>query len=150
VWSATGDALPQYQPHHEHALPPLTFADALREQDQAVVVTTATAPHRIVHVNAAWERLCGYTKQEALHQSLTQLIQGRDTNAALAERTVRAVTSHAVPIKDMYLVNYKKNGSPFKNHVTLAPCRMEMNRDQSVELLVGVLEEVERVPLRMV
>jgi len=152
VWSATGEPLFPATAYTTTP-PPATFRDALLldQSEHAIVVTTAAAPHRIVHVNAAWERLCGYTKQEALHQTLADLIQGRDTNVDLADRTVAAVASHAATVKDMFVINYKKNGSPFKNHVTLAPCRLDLNdNDSHVDLLVGVLEEVDTVPLRMV
>jgi len=152
VWSATGEPLfPTAAAAPATVTPPATFRDALLDQEHAIVVTTAAAPHRIVHVNAAWEQLCGYTKQEALHQTLGGLLQGRDTNVDLADRTVAAVASHAATVKDMFVINYKKNGSPFKNHVTLAPCRLDLNNNDShVDLLVGVLEEVDTVPLRMV
>jgi len=156
LWSATGDVLPLH-PNQQTAAAatttttlPRTFKEALLDQEHAIVVTTAVHPHRIVHVNAAWERLCGFTKHEALHQTLGGLLQGPDTNTNLADATVRAVVDQHIDHKDMYLINYRKNGSPFKNHVTIAPCRLDLNNDQSVELLVGVLEEVETVPLRMV
>ena len=152
LWSATGEPLltmSQSQHLHEMTMMPRTFREALLDQEHAVVVTTASAPHRIVHVNAAWERLCGFSKREALHQTLN-ILQGPDTNVNLADSIVQAVVKEHQPInRDMYLINYRKNGSPFKNHVTIAPCPLELNNGQSVELLVAVLEEVDTVPLRM-
>ena len=157
LWSATGEPMllhPQQQ--YAHSAVPRTFRDAMLDQEHAIVVTTAEAPHRIVHVNAAWERLCGFTKHEALHRTLS-ILQGPDTNVDLAESTVRAVVDQQHinksidnNNKDMYLINYRKNGSPFKNHVTIAPCPLELNNGHSVDLLVAVLEEVNTVPLRMV
>lgn len=125
---------------------------------QAVVVTTVEHPHKIVHVNAAWEKLCGYTQQEVLHQTLS-VIQGRDTNIVLADATVRqvATTNNTADstqpkeniVADTYIVNYKKDGSPFKNHICVST--MKLSEDQpDVEFLVGVLEEVDTVPLRLV
>ena len=156
VWSATGEPLMLHPEQQQHqATVPRTFRDALLDQEHAIVVTTAEAPHRIVHVNAAWERLCGFTKHEALHQTLS-ILQGPDTNVDLADSTVRAIVDQqhqhngTSMDKDMYLINYRKNGSPFKNHVTMAPCPLELNNGHSVELLVAVLEEVQTVPLRMV
>jgi PAS domain S-box-containing protein len=126
---------------------PTTLQQAMTSP-HPVVVTTMEAPHRIVHVNVAWEGLCGYTQAEVLGRSLS-IIQGRDTNAPLTHQTVQSVLADPASIADMYVVNYKKNGTPFKNHVTLGT--MMLSEEQAdVKFLVGVLEEVEHVPLRMI
>lgn len=141
------------------AVLPRTLAEAMTSS-HAVVVTTFEYPHRIVHVNAAWEQLCGYTQQEVHHQTLSAIVQGDQTNTALADATVRGVVQNArggasdrhaaTTTAEMYVVNYKKNGSPFTNHVRMGP--MALSDDQpEVELLVAVLAEHSgRVPLRLV
>ena len=120
----------------------------MEDSDAAIVVTTASAPHSIVHVNHAWEALCGYEKMEAVDKTLS-LIQGPETNERLAQATVEQLLSQHQPV-DMYLVNYRKSGERFVNHVSMGP--MTLNEDtEDVEFLVGILEEVreEDVPLRM-
>ena len=90
------------------------------------------------------------------YRTIVPVVLGPDTNVDLADSTVRAIVDqqhhqhNGSMDKDMYLINYRKNGSPFKNHVTMAPCPLELNNGHSVELLVAVLEEVQTVPLRMV
>lgn len=125
---------------------PQTFAEALMEEKKAVVVTTAASPHKIVHVNAAWEDLCGYRRSEALDRTLS-LIQGPDTNAQLASNTVQRVLARQQG-QDAYLINYAKDGRRFTNHLSMGP----LSLDGEMNFLVGVLEEVrpEDVPLRMV
>jgi PAS domain S-box-containing protein len=125
---------------------PQTFAEALMEEKRAVVVTTAASPHRIVHVNAAWEGLCGYSRSEALDRTLS-LIQGPDTNSQLASSTVQKVLSQQ-QVHDAYLINYGKDGRRFVNHLSMGLLSLEGENN----FLVGVLEEVqaEDVPLRMV
>lgn len=128
---------------------PRTLQEALLEEKAAIVVTTVSSPHRIVHVNHAWEELCGFTKMEALNKSLS-IIQGPDSNKELTDKTVNKLTSKKEAV-DMYLVNYRKSGQPFLNHVSMGPLTLnDENRD--VEFLVGILEEVrpDQVPLRMV
>lgn len=131
-------------------------ADSLGQQKQsapaaAIVVTTASAPHRIVHVNRAWEELCGYGRGEVVNGNKTlSILQGPKSNAELARSAVsRLVRTHR-PV-DMYQVNYAKSGREFVNHVTMGP--LTLNEDSpDVEFLVAVLEQVEpeQVPLRMV
>jgi PAS domain S-box-containing protein len=117
----------------------------------AIVVTTAAAPHRIVHVNRAWEELCGYGRDEVVKDNKTlSILQGPKSNADLARSTVsKLVRTHRAV--DMYQVNYAKSGREFLNHVTMGP--LTLNEDSpDVEFLVAVLEQVEpeQVPLRMV
>lgn len=128
---------------------PRTLQQALMEEHVAIVVTTAMAPHKIVHVNRAWEAMCGYHKSEVLDKDLS-IIQGPETNTKLAESTVAHLVEDHVPI-DMYLVNYRRSGEKFYNHVSMGP--MKLNEESSEDdFLVGILEEVrpEDVPLRMV
>jgi PAS domain S-box-containing protein len=122
-----------------------------QKKSPAIVVTTAAAPHRIVHVNRAWEELCGYGKEEVVNDNKTlSILQGRKSNADLARSTVsKLVRTHQTV--DMYQVNYAKSGREFVNHVTMGP--LTLNEDSpDVEFLVAVLEQVEpeQVPLRMV
>lgn len=130
---------------------PATFAAALRSS-LACVVTKATAPHTIVAVNTAWTELCGYTADEVVGKSLSALIQGPATNQNLAAATVQKAMmaeKESSSWVDMYLVNYKKDGSSFTNHVSLK--EVPLNEDEpTVRFLLGVLEPVERAPLRMI
>jgi PAS domain S-box-containing protein len=124
---------------------PESLAEALRS-NLACVVTRPTAPHTIVTVNAAWTDLCGYTAAEVMGKSLSML-QGNMTNTQLAASTVEQ--ANAKKWVDMYLVNYKKNGSPFTNHLSLK--EVPLSEDEpNVRFLLGVLEPVHRAPLRMI
>jgi PAS domain len=149
---------------------PKTFKEALvNYQNEAVVITTATAPYSIVYVNKAWEDMCGYKANEVLHETL-QCIQGPKTNTKLAQSSIhkllssmsnttsspKATTPTPTEPVDMYLVNYRKDGSSFTNHVTMGT--MTLNDDDlsvaqsDQHFLVGILQEVkpDQVPLRMI
>lgn len=127
---------------------PRTLRDALMEEHQAIIVTTASSPHRIVHVNHAWENLCGYTKQEALHQTL-RLLQGPHSNLETANTVAKKLDATHEP-QECYLVNYTKSGREFINHVRAGPLFLNEN-DSAPLYMVGIVEEVDResVPLRM-
>jgi PAS domain S-box-containing protein len=120
---------------------------------QACVVTTLTAPHKIVAVNDAWTALCGYTQAEVHHQTLSSILHGPKTNEALVNATMERVRARVVPSEtpdeeDMYVLNYNKQGDAFVNHVTIS--KLLLSEDQpDQQFLVGVLEAVPSAPLRM-
>lgn len=128
---------------------PRTLQEALLETQQAVVVTTAFAPHRIVFVNHAWEELCEYRQKDVLHKKL-DIIQGPQSNKDLAKKVVSKVERTSEE-QDCYLINYKKSGTPFTNYLRAGPLYLS-ERDEKPEFMVGVLEEVDRstVPIRLV
>ena len=65
-----------------YAAVPNTLEDALQESKDARVVTSATRPFVIEHVNDAWVRLCGFSADEAVGKTLAclqgPLSKGRD------------------------------------------------------------------------
>ena len=147
---------------HAHGAPrplPLTWAAALHETEAAVVITTARPPHKVVHVNAAWEALCGYTQDEALYKPIGPLLQQEQpkshTHQAARHLMDQLQADHYTAEHDAYLENFTKHGRAFLNHVRVGPLYWEpepaIHHDEP-EFLVAVLEEVSRdqVPLRIV
>lgn len=139
---------------------PLTWKDALHIDHQvAMVITTAQAPHKVVHVNAAWETLCGYTKSEALLHPIGPLLQNdqhkSQTNLAARHLVQQLREDHYTVEHDAYLENFTKTGRPFLNHLRVGPLYLEDHEaaaHEKPDFLVAFLEEVERqdVPLRLV
>lgn len=126
---------------------PTSLAEAMTSPFACVVTTTDT-PNRIVHVNAAWESLCGYEQREVLHRTLG-FLQGDGTNTDLVAKTLSTVNKKEWV--DMYVVNYKKNGSPFTNHVSIKEVPLDSESEENeVQFLLGVLEPVEKSPLRVI
>jgi PAS domain-containing protein len=126
-------------------------------RNQAIVVTTAEAPHRIVHVNHAWENLCGYTRQESLHQPLGLLLQKDVETMQRARRMVQQLQATHTPTQTI-LHNYTKSGRPFFNRVTIGELYLETKDAPAslspfktavtapspdvVQFLVGILQEI--------
>ena len=143
-----------------HARPlPRTWGEALHMEKEAVVITTAHPPHKVVHVNVAWEKLCGYAKTEALFKPIGPLLQQNQhkshTNQAARHLLHQLEADHYTTEHDAYLENFTKSGRPFLNHLRIGPLYLEKDaalKKEEPDFLIGVLEEVQRedVPLRMV
>jgi PAS domain-containing protein len=136
---------------------PRTWQAALHEETAAMVVTTARPPYQVVHVNAAWESLCGYTKAEALERPIGPLLQNdaykSHTHTAARHLLDQLEASHYIQPQEAYLENFTKAGTPFLNHLRVGPLYYEEPSEATEpDFLVAILEKVTRdqVPLRRV
>jgi PAS domain S-box-containing protein len=143
-YTATGEplvcAVPA--PRYQQPLLPTTLAQALCDptyQNAALVVTTATSPFRIVHVNQAWTKLCGFSQEQVLHQSLS-VIQGPKSDVDQVKRMIAQVQSTRHE-QETFVINYTSQGVEFMNHLRVGPLVLD-----SVELLVGILQNVDVAP----
>lgn len=120
----------------EVLLAPNTVEGALRHSHDARVITEATRPFRITHVNAAWTELCGFTAEEAYGKTLS-LIQGPktdpDTVAKLCQDCDHGRAS------SMKTVNYTKQGEEFNNYLQIFPLTSSSSSGD-VSHLLGVLK----------
>ena len=109
----------------------------LDEDARPIVVTDTKNPYLIVAVNIAWERLCGYTREECQGHSLGKLLQGPETDmthaTAMLSKLLAGEEAGAI------LTNYAKNGRKFKNHIRVGPVVDEMGKTVN---FIGVLREV--------
>ncbi|MDP2827903.1 MAG: PAS domain S-box protein [Sulfuricellaceae bacterium] len=114
---------------------------AIESSFNAIVITDASLPHNpLIYVNAAFERITGYSKDEALGRNCN-FLQNEDRDqpdiqdlrcAIRDKREGRAV-----------LRNYRKDGSLFWNELLIAPVRDEQGR---VTHFIGVQNDIsERV-----
>lgn len=98
----------------------LTLAEALALSQDARVVTTATAPYTLVHVNKAWSKITGYRFTEVVGTSCA-FLQGPATASKVLE-TLNAAIRSRKPIKTK-LVNYTRDGAPFLCHIDCGPVK---------------------------
>lgn len=96
---------------------------ALRRQlDQmgsAVVITDARAPDQpICYVNAAFERMTGYSAREAIGRNC-RFLQRVDRDQAELQELRRALDQHAACT--VTLRNYRRDGTPFLNELFISP-----------------------------
>lgn len=92
---------------------------ALRATDVSFVITDATRPGApIVWVNDAFTRTTGYSREDVVGRS-PGLLQGPGTDREEAARLRGAVAAgEAVTVT---LLNYRRDGSPFWNQVSVSP-----------------------------
>lgn len=114
---------------------PKTLTEALSPSSEARVITETSVPFRITHVNSAWEKLCGYTSEEACSKTLGML-QGPETDlgdvTALLSQLLKGNEASTV------LTNYDKKGRRFRNRLRVAPL---MNQGMLTHF-IGILEEI--------
>lgn len=110
---------------------------ALRAVESGILITEPTCPDNpIVFANPGFERLTGYPPGEILGRNC-RFLQGPGTDpATVAEirRAVRERQSVAVEI-----LNYRKDGTPFWNALTVSPIRDEAGQ---LTHFVGVQTDV--------
>jgi PAS domain S-box-containing protein len=130
VDAATEEALIQALPRSLQA--------AMEASEQARVITESRAPFRIVHVNKAWEGLCGFSQAEAVGKSL-DILQGARTKSSGEFKRLESHLQGEPKGISVRLVNYTKAGRPFVNQLRVVP--LHEGSDEVTHML-GVLEDV--------
>ncbi|CAB9518088.1 expressed unknown protein [Seminavis robusta] len=121
---------------------PTTLEDAMSEDEsRAIVITTPSAPFRVVRVNTVWEGLCGYSQEEVQERPIGELLKGPKTQ--VAQDMVHALEEHPETPQATTIVNYTRDGRQFRNHLQVGPLFATLEHEQVVEYLVGVLREVD-------
>ena len=92
---------------------------ALAKISHGLVVADGTVPdYPITFVNTSFEKLTGYNSAEVVGRNC-RFLQGPDTDLETVQRMRDALSAHVAC--DVDLINYKKNGEPFWNHLALFP-----------------------------
>ena len=107
---------------------------ALKAISQGVLI--AGVDQRILSANAAFSAITGYAPQEILGQSY-RFLHGPDTAPHTIDAMRRALEAGVEFAGD--ILNYRKDGSPFWNELTLSPVHGEANE---VTGLVGVTRDI--------
>jgi PAS domain S-box-containing protein len=118
--------------------------EELRTRDRAVMssvngvlITDASRPDNpVIFVNPAFERLTGYSAEEAAGRNC-RFLQGPGTDPE-SVRKIREAIASAQEINAVIL-NYKKDGTPFWNDLTITPVRDD---DGNVTHFIGVQNDV--------
>lgn len=121
-------------------LPTPTAETIIRAVDEAPIGITISDPslpdNPMVYINEAYEELTGYDAELALGRNC-RFLQGPDTEeAAVAE--MREAIEDREPV-DVEVVNYREDGTPYWNHVTIAPL---FDEDDTLTHFVGFQNDV--------
>lgn len=96
---------------------------------QPCVITDPNRPNNpVVYVTQEFERQTGYAREDVLGRNC-RLMQGPDTNVSEAAR-IQYSLDRMVPI-EAELLNYRKDGSPFWNQLSIRPDFSEVGKLRS-------------------
>ncbi|NBB86611.1 MAG: PAS domain S-box protein [Bacteroidetes bacterium] len=96
---------------------------AVEDTTESVLITDTALDRpgpRIVHVNPGFERLTGYTAEEAIGQT-PRILQGEETDPALLAHLREQLEAGEQFFGET--VNYRKDGTPFINEWSISPAR---------------------------
>ncbi|WP_062018387.1 PAS domain-containing protein [Aureimonas sp. AU4] len=95
------------------------FAAAVRATRMPMVITDPLKhDNPIVFVNASFERLTGYTRDECVGRNC-RFLQGPGTNPDDVAKLREAIANRTTV--ETEILNYRKDGSTFWNHVLISP-----------------------------
>jgi len=120
--------------------------DSIRFSPIATVVSDPSkSDNPLIAVNAAFCALTGYAEDEVIGRNC-RFLRGPDTENGQTEKLRSAVHGQHPALAE--LINYRKDGTPFRNAVMIAPL---FDNDGNLELFVGsqieVLPEEESIGL---
>ncbi|NJM60918.1 MAG: PAS domain-containing protein [Oscillatoriales cyanobacterium RU_3_3] len=94
---------------------------AIAASSNGIAIADAREPDRpIIYCNPAFEQLTGYSREEVLGRNC-RFLQGPDTDRAELQRLRNSLQS-GKEVK-VILKNYRKDGTPFWNELTVSPVR---------------------------
>jgi PAS domain S-box-containing protein len=128
---------------HAHTQEPREFAAAVQDSSDALVITDAN--HRVIWVNADYERLIGFSTEEALGRTLGEVLLSSEidpqTIAAMHEALFRQIECKSTLLKQasnatQYLLKteiqpIKDEGGDLKGYVGIASHVTERRRTQA-------------------
>lgn len=126
---------------------------ALYENDilHAIVLTDNIG--KITYCNDTWLKMCGFTMDDVMGRT-NNILQGFLTEKEIVNELDREVR-YGLDVEKV-VTNYKKDGSPFKNHVTikkiedgflaeirdLGKCDYELSYDAAINKRLGLNQEM--------
>jgi sigma-B regulation protein RsbU (phosphoserine phosphatase) len=105
--------------------------------EEGITITDPSLPDNpLIYVNQGFERLTGYTAEEVLGRNC-RFLQGPQTDPEAAEEIRRSVREHRPCTVE--ILNYRKDGSPFWNRLSITPVRDSSGR---VTHYIGIQSDV--------
>ncbi len=115
----------------------MSASDLIASSTVAAVVSNPRLPDNpIVECNPAFIALTGYSRDEIIGQNC-RFLRGPDTEAALTEELRDGIRNKRPTMVE--ILNYKKDGTPFRNAVMVAPI---FDADGHLEYFLGSQMEI--------
>ncbi|MFC5134515.1 MULTISPECIES: PAS domain-containing protein [Haloferacaceae] len=113
---------------------------ALDEAPVGITITDPSLPDNpMVYVNDRFVGMTGYGREEAVGVNC-RFLQGSDTDEAAVTELREAI--EAEEPASVELLNYRKDGTPFWNRVSIAPIREDEDAEGDVTGWVGFQEDI--------
>jgi diguanylate cyclase (GGDEF)-like protein/PAS domain S-box-containing protein len=110
---------------------------AIESSVNAILITDAEVPgNPLIYANPAFERITGYSQEEALGRNCS-FLQNEDTDQPAVEELRQAIREQREG--RVLLRNYRKDGSLFWNELLIAPVRDESGK---ITHFVGIQNDV--------
>lgn len=110
---------------------------ALAAASCGIVITDARHPdHPIIYCNPAFEKITGYSPEEAIGRNC-RFLQGLDTDSKTVEQIHQSLQAEAEI--SVVLKNYRKDGTPFWNALTISPIR---DADGCLTHFIGIQTDI--------
>jgi diguanylate cyclase (GGDEF)-like protein/PAS domain S-box-containing protein len=110
---------------------------ALASVTNGILISDATLPDMpITYCNESFQRMTGYTLAEIVGQNC-RFLQGPDTDRATVAQ-IRTLLRHEQPFQ-VILLNYRKDGTPFWNELSITPLHDEQGR---LTHHIGVINDI--------
>ncbi|MFO0883514.1 MAG: PAS domain S-box protein [Pirellulales bacterium] len=112
---------------------------AINAIQQGILITDCQrANFPIIYVSPGFQRLTGYTADEAMQQNCS-FLQGKETELSAVTRVLESIQQGKTC--DVELINYRKDGTPFWNHLALAPvCDEQGKATHFIAVMTDVTE----------
>jgi PAS domain S-box-containing protein len=111
---------------------------AIQAVTQGIVISDATAPdYPIIYASPGFERITGYGQQEVVGRNC-RILQGKDTDAEVVARMRRALRQGGTFTGEV--LNYRKDGTPFWNELSISPVHDEGRLSHYVGVLLDVTQ----------
>ncbi len=95
------------------------FVTAINNMTTGAVITDPQqSDNPLIFVNAAFTQMTGYTSEDAVGKNC-RFLQGANTNPDAISKIRQAISSQIACTVE--LLNYRKNGTPFWNELTISP-----------------------------
>ena len=96
---------------------------ATNTADEGITISSMVEPDRpLIFVNEGFERLTGYSKKDVIGKNC-RFLQGEETDKTPVEELRRAIKNEEQTTVE--LLNYKKDGTPFWNRLSITPLKDE-------------------------
>jgi PAS domain S-box-containing protein len=122
---------------HFDALDPELLQKLLDASSDGIVVAEQEGDdHILIYVNEAFERLTGYDREDILFRDC-RFLQGDDRDQP-ALRRIRQALDAGAPCREV-IRNYRKDGSPFWNELSITPVFDDRDR---LTYYIGIQKDV--------